>query len=138
MGDLFQPLLIQHLHPAAVEADEALPGEILQQTADDLAGGTHIAGDLVVGHVEIGPAGLGQLVRQEDGQPPVGAHEEDLLHRPHGVGKAFGGHLVGVAADIDILLHQLAEDARADAVGLGVLLGVDVKVKVDRVHDAGG
>ena len=38
---------------------------------------------------------------------------------------------------MDVLLHQLAEHACADAVGLGVLLGVDVQVKVDGIHHAG-
>ena len=66
-----------------------------------------------------------------------GRDEQDLLHRPHGVGKALCRELVGVAAHIDILLHQTAEDARADAQCLGVLLSVDVQVHIHRVHHAG-
>lgn len=136
--DLLQLPLIQHLHAATVEAHPALLREIFQQAADHLAGGAHIAGHLVVGHADIAAAGLGQLVGEEDGKAAVGAHKQNLLHRPHGIREALRGHLVGKAADVNILLHQAAERSSADAVGLGVLLGVDVQIKIDRIHDTGG
>ena len=84
------------------------------------------------------PPVLASSSARKMGQPPVGAHEEDLLHRPHGVGEALSGHLVGEAPHLHVLSHETAEDACADAVGLGVLFGVDVEVKVHRVHNAGG
>ena len=91
-----------------------------------------------MGHAEVRAAGLGKLVGQKNGKPPISAHEQNLLHRPHGIGKALCRHLVGVAAHIDVFLHQLPEDARADAQRFGVLLGIDVEVDVHRVHHAGG
>src|SRR5699024_4351833 len=89
-------------------------------------------------HAQVGPAGLGQLVGQKDGQAAVGAHEQDLLHGPHGLGVALSGHLVGVAADVDVLVHHTLEGAGADAVGLHRLFRVDVDVEGDGVQHAGG
>ena len=52
-----------------------------------------------MGHADILAAGLGKLIGQKDRQPPVGAHEQDLLHRPHGVGKALCRHLGDVSVE---------------------------------------
>ncbi len=123
---LLQLFPVQHLHAAPEQPHPALLCKVFQHPAHHLAGGAHVLCHLVVGHAHLITAGLGQLIGEKNGKPAVCAHEQHLLHGPHAVGKALCRHLVGVAAHMHVLLHQPAEDARADAVGFGVLFGPSI------------
>ena len=107
---------VQHLHAAPEQPHPALLRKVFQHPAHHLAGRPHVFCHLVVGHAYLITAGLGQLIGKKNGKPAVCAHEQHLLHGPHAVGKALRRHLIGVAAHMHVLLHQPAENARADAV----------------------
>ena len=66
---LRQTVFIRHGHAATIELHDALTGEVFQQAAHHLAGRTHVLCHLVLGQADIVAAGLGKLVRKEDGQP---------------------------------------------------------------------
>ena len=81
-GQLLQPGLVQDGQAAPPQLDQPFLGEVFQHPADHFTGRAHIPGDLVVGHAQVGSAGLGQLVGQKDGQAAVGAHEQESAAWP--------------------------------------------------------
>ena len=133
-----QPFFIQDFHPAPGDLHKALAGEVFQHPRHNLPGGAHILGNLLVGEGDgVGTQPL-RLVCQEDGQPLVHAHKEDLLHHPHHVGKATDGRFQGKDFDFGVCLADRHKGGPADDVALAVLLRVDHHVEGDGLQHAGG
>ena len=67
-GEFSEFFLIQNADAAPGHFDHALLGEVLEHSRYHFPGTSHIFGDLFMGEVDPGIAGLGELVQQEDGQ----------------------------------------------------------------------
>ena len=74
---------------AAAKRDDAVVGEVAQHARDGLAHGAGVARDLLVRGAH-GRAGMVGLVPEMLREALVKAREQQLLHRPHDVGKALG------------------------------------------------
>ena len=81
--------------------------------------------------------GPGALVGQKDGKPFIHAHEQDLLHDPHHVGKTADRRFQGEYPDLGLPLAQSGEGRSADHEVFAVLLRVDEDVEGDGLDHAG-
>ena len=106
-GEFPEFFLIQNTDAAPGHFDHALLGEVLEHSRYHFPGTSHIFGDLFMGEIDPGVAGLGELVQQEDGQTLIKPHEEQLFHGPHHIGKPVDHQRIGEVFGIDVLLDEL-------------------------------
>ena len=133
----FQFLLIDDLHCAAGERDDAFLLKVFQHPRDDFPRTTEIPRDLLVGRVQRVGVRADGFVQQITCQPFVKAGEKDLIHRPHYIGKMFGCFLIDVILHIHILLHQGAETGNVCDDQFCILVRFNLDVKRDFLNDTG-
>ena len=83
-----------------------------------------------------GRAGVVGLVPEILCEALVKAREQQLLHRPHDIGKALGRKAVHAALDVDILGRELLEHVRAEDEQLRRRIGHELHLERDLSHDA--
>ena len=91
-----------------------------------------------MGEADPGIAGFGELVQQEDGQPLIEPHEEQLFHGPHHIGKPIHHQRVGEVFGIDVLLDELLILSRGNQQGFGIRFGLHADIEGDVLQNAGG
>ena len=134
---LTQAVLVPQGDDAALQLHQPLLGEGLEHPRHRLPRRADVLGQLLVGHADGVGAGARRLGEKELRQPPVKSLEQDLLHRPHHVGKPLGRQLVEKAAHRKILLGQRGDKSGGDDEHLRLLLGGHLGIKGDLADDAG-
>ena len=134
-GEAAQFFGVRDRDRAAAERDDAVVGEVAQHARDGLAHGAGVARDLLVRGAH-GRAGVVGLVPEILCEALVKAREQQLLHRPHDIGKALGRKAVHAALDMDVLRRKLLEHVRAEDEQLRRRIGHELHLERDLPDDA--
>ena len=134
-GEFAQFFGVRDRDRAAAERDNAVVGKVAQHARDGLAHGAGVARDLLVRGAH-GRAGVVGFVPEILREALVKAREQQLLHRPHDIGKALGRKAVHAALDVDILRRELLEHVRAEDEQLRRRIGHELHLKRDLPDDA--
>ena len=134
----FQLFFIGNRHGAAGEGYNPFFFKVFQHPRDDFPRASQIPCNLFMGCVKRGGVRADGIVQQVSGKPLVKAGKQNLIHRPHDIGKMLGGLFINVIFHINVPVYQGAEtgDVRNDQ--LGILVRLNLNVKGDFLNDTGG
>lgn len=138
IGYCLQSVCIQDFDSPSRQLNVPFVREVLEHPGYDLPCGAHVSRHLVMGEEDRAASAPFGFAQEEDGKPPVEAHEDDLSHHPDDVREVVERFPIGEVLDMDISVADPLEDVWLDDQDLTVLLGIDVDVECDILQDTGG